>query len=76
MMSLGAMLFVCVIEAGSASGTFLPDKTMKVAVVFVECFSPVVNATDGNTHDGYYLIVVISFEDQLATLQPLDRLDG
>jgi hypothetical protein len=39
-------------------------------------FSPVVNATDGNTHDGYYLIVVISFEDQLSTLQPLDHLGG
>jgi len=50
-------------ESGSAFGTFLPNKTVQVVVVFVECCSPLVDAADGDTYDVGDFIVVVTFED-------------
>ena len=67
------LLFLLIGESGSASGTFLPNKTVDVVVVFVECCSPLVDAADGDTHDFF---VVVTFENHLSALQARDGLNG
>ena len=64
------LLFLYVIEFRLASGTFFSCEGVEFAVSFFEFPPPIFDGRRGNFGDVNNVVVVISFEDQLAPLKP------
>ena len=68
------LLFLYVIEFGFSSGPFFPYETGEIVVVLFEFPLPLFDGGVGGLNDVDDVVVVKSFEDQLAALKPCEGL--
>ena len=68
------LLFLYVIEFGFSPGTFFPCETGEIVVVLLEFPLPPFDGGVGCLNDVDDVVIVKSFEDQLAPLKPCEGL--